>query len=123
MKRLLLVIALCTAPLPSLAADEDGEYWSQRAESCRDLQRALRSSDRTAAMANIRGWVAGYITAYNRRTADTYNILGPTDFETVMESVERFCKVNSLENLTTAMERITDDLHSTRHRTKRQGGR
>ena len=125
MMKVLFAATLCAtlyaAPLPSMAADEDGEYWSQRAESCRDMRRIMRSDERS--LVNIRGWIAGYITAYNRRTPDTYNILGTTDFAAVMQSIENFCKANPLENLTTTMERITEDLHAARHRTKRQGGR
>lgn len=127
MKRTLIAMILCSAatamPTVAFAADAEGAYSSQRPASCRELVYELRSRDRTPVLINIRNWISGYITAYNRQTAETFDILGIADFEAAMHSVENFCKARPLENLAAAMEVVTEDLYKTRHQTKRQAGR
>ena len=122
MKRILFAIAMCGAAPPALAADPDGAYWSQRPESCREFRRLLSSDERTPALMSIRGWIGGYITAYNRQTPDTYDVLGTTDFDTALRFMDGYCKAHPLDNLTAAMEALTESLYATRHRTRRQGG-
>lgn len=123
MKRILLALTLCAAAAPVPAADDGGAYWSQRPESCREFRRVMRSDDRTPAVMNIRGWIAGYLTAYNRQTSETYDILGIADFEAAVQAVENHCKANPFDNLSAAMERLTEEFHPKRHQTKRQAGR
>lgn len=123
MKRILFAMTLCAAATSAMAADNDGAYWSQRPESCREFRRVQRADERTPALMNIRGWIAGYITAYNRQTPDTYDILGVTNFEAAIQSIDSYCKAHPLDNLVTAMEALTEELHPKRHRTQRQAGR
>jgi len=122
MKRILVAIALGAAASSASAADADGAYWSQRPESCREFRRVQSSDERTPASMNIRGWIAGYITAYNRQTADTYDVLGITDFDSALRFIDGYCKAHPLDNLTAAMEALTESLYATRHRTRRQAG-
>ena len=122
MKRILFAMALCAAAPTARAADPEGAYWSQRPESCREFRRLQSSDERTPGLMNIRGWVAGYVTAYNRQTPDTYDVLGVTDFEAAMRFIDGYCKAHPLDNLTTAMEALTEDLYPRRHRTRRQAG-
>lgn len=120
----LLVLALAlAAAAPVRAADRDGAYFSQRPDSCREFLRVHRSGERRPEAAAVRGWIAGYITAYNRQTADTYDITGITEFDQVLQLVEKFCKDNALSNLGGAMEAVTEELHPTRYLTRRQAGR
>lgn len=125
MKRTLIVLSVCVAALPATApaADDNGAYWSQRAESCRAFRSAIGADTRTTVQANIRGWIAGYLTAYNRMAPETYDILGISDIEAALQTIETFCKANPLENLTAAMELVTEQFHARRHQTKRQAGR
>ena len=123
MKRILVSIVLFAVPAAAMAADADGAYGSLRPESCREFRRVSASDVRTPALMNIRGWIAGYITAYNRQTPDTYDILGITEFEAALHFIDGYCKANPLENLTAAMEALTEDLYAKRHRTRRQAGR
>jgi hypothetical protein len=122
MKRILLAIVLGMAAAPAMAADADGAYWSQRPESCREFRRLQSSDERTPALVNIRSWLAGYITAYNRQTPDTYDVLGATDFDTALRFIDGYCKAHPLDSLTAAMEALTESLYPTRHRTRRQAG-
>ena len=122
MKRILFATALCAAAASAMPADADGAYWSQRPESCREFRRLQSSDERTPALMNIRGWIAGYLSAFNRQTPETYDILGVTDFEAALRFVDGYCKAHPLENLTGAMESLTEDLYPRRHRTRRQAG-
>ena len=122
MKRILFAVTLCAAAASAVAADADGAYWSQRPESCREVRRLLSSQERTPALMNLRGWVAGYITAFNRQTPETYDILGLTDFEAALSFIDGYCKAHPLDNLTKAMESLTEDLYPRRHHTRRQAG-
>ena len=123
MKRPLLAIALLALASVAVAADKEGAHWSQRPSTCKEFRDAQRSQEITAAGRNIRSWVAGYISAYNRQTADTYNILGITEFDSLIESIDKYCKTNPFKNVAEAMEEITDELHARRYRTKREAGR
>lgn len=122
MKRILFAMTLCAAATSAMAADNEGAYWSQRPESCREFRRLQSSDERTSALMNIRGWIAGYITAFNRQTPDTYDVLGITDFEAAMRFIDGYCKAHPMDNLTAAMESLTEDLYPKRHRTRRQAG-
>lgn len=123
MKRFVLALALATGTAPLAAADRDGAYWSQRPASCREFLRAHPTGERTPESSAVRNWVAGYVTAFNRQTPDTYDITGIADFEQLLQSVERFCKANPLADVGAAMESVTEQLHPTRYQTKRQAGR
>ena len=65
---------------------------------------------------------AGYLTAFNRQTPETYDVLGLTSFEDALRFIDGYCKSHPLENLTAAMEALTEGLLATRHRTRRQAG-
>ena len=123
MKRIVLVLALAANSVPLPAADHDRTYWSQRPASCRDFLRVYRADDRKPESEPVRNWVAGYISAYNRQTPETYDILGTTEFDRVLLAVERFCKDNALSDVGAAMEAVTADLYPARHQTRRQAGR
>ena len=122
MRRMVLALALATAAIPLLAADKDRAYWSHRPASCKEYLKVYRSGERKSESDGVRGWIAGYITAYNRQTPDTYNIMGIVEFENVLQSVERYCKDNLLSDIGAAMETVTADLYATRHQTQRQAG-
>src|SRR5215212_5678992 len=119
MKRILFALMLCLAT-SAMAADADGSYFSQRPESCREFRRLQGSDERTAAVTYIRGWVSGYLTAYNRQTTETYDILGLMDFDAALRFIDGYCKAHPLDNLTAAMEALTEELFPRRHRTRRQ---
>ena len=123
MKRLCLALVLTAAAASLPAADHDRAYWSQRPASCRDFLKVYRSDERKPESEPVRNWIAGYLSAYNRQTPETYDILGTTDFERVLKAVEQHCKDNPLSDMSAAMEAVTVDLYATRHQTRRQAGR
>ena len=123
MNRIFLALTLVMCACPIFAADKDRAYGSQRPASCRDFLKVYRADDRRPEFEPVRNWIAGYITAYNRQTPDTYDIVGTSDFEHVLQSVERHCKDDPFSNVGAAMEAVTADLYPTRHQTRRQAGR
>jgi hypothetical protein len=123
MRRILLAAALCAAVPSAMPADADGAYFSQRPGSCREFRRLQGSDERTPAVMYTRGWVSGYLTAFNRQTPDTYDVLGLEDFEAAMRFIDGYCKANSFSDLTAAMEALTEEMSPRRHRTRRQAGR
>ena len=122
MKRIVLALALAAGAGPLLGADKQLAYWSQRPASCRDFLRVYRADERKPESEGVRNWIAGYVSAFNRQTPDTYDIVGVSKFEQVLQSVERFCKENPLSDVAAAMEAVTTDLYPARHQTRRQAG-
>lgn len=122
MRRIVFVLALATIAAPLPAADKDSAYGSQRPAKCREYLKVYRFNERNPESDGVRNWIAGYITAYNRQTPDTYNIMGIGEFEHVLRSVERYCKDHPLSHVGAAMEAVTADLYATRHQTRRQAG-
>jgi hypothetical protein len=62
-------------------------------------------------------WLAGYITAYNNLKPDTYNIMGDKDMESVLLSLDNWCKEHPLRPFAEAVEILTIELYATRTRT------
>ena len=122
-KRIVLALALAASAVQLRAADKDGAYGSQRPDNCREVLRIHPAGERRPETAGMRSWIAGYITAFNRQTPETYDITGITEFEQVLHAIEQFCKANPLADVGAAMEAVTDQLQPTRYQTKRQAGR
>jgi hypothetical protein len=55
-------------------------------------------------------WVAGYITAVNRRTPDVYDVLEKTDMDGALLWIENWCRTNPLELFATAVGTLTNEL-------------
>jgi hypothetical protein len=122
MRRIVFLLALALGAAPVCAADKDGAYGSRRPASCKEYLKVYRLDERQPGSDGVRKWIAGYITAYNRQTPETYNILGISEFDQVLQSVARYCKERPLSDIAAAMESVTDDLYATRHQTRRQAG-
>jgi len=60
--------------------------------------------------AAVIGWIAGYISAYNKQTPGVYNILGSTGIDSVILWMDKYCRENPLSNLTTGMDVLTNEL-------------
>ncbi len=69
------------------------------------------------------GWVAGFLTAYNRQTPGTYDILGNADLASAMLWLENYCKAHPLSDLAGGMNVLTDEFYPRRHKTKEEAGR
>ncbi len=121
MKRTIFVLAMSLfLPATINAADIDGNYAIVSVEgvieSC-GLYVAARDEGRRGGNVKERyhiSWIAGYLTAYNLKTPDTYDIGG----QTILLWLENYCKRNPLAGLAKAVELLTVELHPKRIRTK-----
>ncbi len=123
MKRTIFVLAIFLF-LPAIvnAGDIDGIYAGQRTNgkmpSCGQYVVA-RDEGRRGDDINQNvfiSWVAGYITAYNRQTPDTYSIRGQTDLEAMLLWLDNYCKEKPLGTFAYAMALLTNELHPKRIR-------
>jgi len=102
--------------------DKDGAYAIQggQATSCGKYMeaRAEKSVDAFAHTA----FIAGYVTAYNRLTPETYDILGGTDMQSVAAWLDNYCKAHPLKGLATALDVLTAELYPRRYKSAKEAG-
>ena len=122
MKRL-LVLGLTLASTALWGMDMEGRFSTQGARSCGQYVEAARDKKISLGYAATEAWVAGYITAYNSETRDTYDILGASDLKSAMLWLENWCNSNPLRNMGDAMQSLTAELHPRRHRSAKDARR
>ncbi|MGH8738826.1 MAG: hypothetical protein ACREVC_15815 [Burkholderiales bacterium] len=119
MKKLLAIVMLI-ASMPAWGADEDRKYGTMGSESCDKYVK-----DRVAKGSNAAGyyaWVAGFVTAYNLQTPDTYSIVRGTNLEGMVLWLDNYCNANPLGNLASGMQALTAELYPNRYRTEKEAG-
>ena len=121
MKPALFVMMLLWAQ--AVWGDDASRNYSARAPSCGIVVEDYEDSSKRNSDPYFSVWLGGYITAYNRLTPDTYNILGDSDWKSAILRVYGWCKANPLENLSGAAEALTAELFPNRHRTSLEAGR
>ncbi len=93
-------------------ADVNGKYtvYGFGAESCGTFVEARRNRKNAFYLA----WVTGYITAVNKVSPTTYDMLGNTDFEGAMLWIENYCNTHPLKTFAYAVNSLVDELYPTR---------
>jgi hypothetical protein len=128
MKRNLLVLLMLVSA-SGWARDKDGGMWVQGDTSCGQYieARAARATPKydEALVIGIMtpAWLAGFLTAYNMLTPDTYNILGSSDMQSALVWLDNFCKANPLERISTGAATLVNELYPKRHRARKDAGR
>jgi hypothetical protein len=61
-------------------------------------------------------WWAGYVTALNRTTADTYHVIGATPTEQVNGMIRELCAASPNERLALAVHKVVERLYPSRQR-------
>ncbi|MEW6688693.1 MAG: hypothetical protein AB1452_06320 [Pseudomonadota bacterium] len=117
--RILLAAALLAVAPAAAAADKDGLFAIHGGRSCWDYL-VWKDSDNGVALAQVDAWVAGYVTAYNKQTPDTADILGNTSLRSAVQWVEKWCRANPKSNLSMAMNALTATFHAQRHKTAKE---
>jgi hypothetical protein len=125
MKKLVLAVMLLAAA-SACAAGKAGDY-AYSAHSCGKVLEAARDREQSEKAETfwytIGWWMQGYVAAYNRLTPGTFSILGDRDHERAMLWVNAWCEKNPLEDLSSAMQALTTELHPGRHKTKQEAAR
>jgi len=120
MKRTLIAVLLL-ASATAWGMDASGRHGSQGVRTCVEFLKESKTNN--LRRAPFVAWASGYITAYNRQTPDTFDVLGSADFESVMPWIETWCKANPYQSLGNAMEAFTTDFYPRRYRTAKEAGR
>ena len=114
MKKLLLLVLLLTSTL-AWSADESEKYRTMGVRSCEIYVRA--QCENSWSKITIEAWIAGYITAYNYQTPNTYDIRANGDLDSIMLWLDNWCRANPREDLAGGMEVLTEELYPKRHKT------
>ena len=120
MKYLLIIVLLFTFALVT-AKDKDGQYSIQGARSCgewvKDRKKGGWEDVGWEEIAD-RGWIIGYISAYNMQTSGVYDNKGSTGLESIYLWMDKYCQENPLSHLGGGMKKLTNELWPNRKRTK-----
>jgi len=118
MKTLSLIVLVLSFAIttPVIAADKDSMYSTQGSKSCGEWVDARKEEDWR--FASLTGWIAGYITAYNKQTPGVFSILKTTDMKSISLWMDKYCQENPLNNLADGMEVLTHELWPNRKQTK-----
>lgn len=109
----LLILGSSLGTSATVAATNEGSYLMQGSSSCAEALQAAANPGSVEYFA-IRGWVAGYLTAYNARTLNTYSILGNSDLGGAMLWISSYCARSPLDNVGDAAVALTHELHPKR---------
>lgn len=109
-----VVLLLAAAVRPACALDASGTYFVRGTgnELCAAYSIA-RNEHRDAAFVN---WLAGYLTAFDRWTADVYDIEGATGFEGSLHWLDYYCHTNPQIPFATAAASLVANLYPNRTR-------
>jgi hypothetical protein len=114
MKKLLLLMLLLASTM-AWGADKSERYQTMGVRSCEIFVQAQRED--SWAKITIEAWIAGYITAYNYQTPNTYNILANRELDSIMLWLDNWCRANPREDLAGGMVVLTEELYPDRHKT------
>lgn len=119
MKRYVFVLLLILISVSARAAGTDGTSAMIGSISCGRYVENRKNQ----VWGQNEYWVAGYITAYNLWTPDTWDILGTSDLDSAMLWLETYCKANPLESLGMGMHYLINELRPKRHRSAKEAGK
>ena len=116
-------IAIAAALLLTLAStggavDDEGRFFV-RAAGAYSCERWTTASAEEKIYAEH--WWAGYMTAANRFTPDTYDILGSTSVDTMNGMLLRLCAAEPTQLFAIAVHKAMEQLHA--QRTRKSPGR
>ena len=110
MRSVLVVLTLALAvQAPCVASDKDGGYAIYGAATCAEFLRGVSSPNSSRAVSNL-AWMGGYVTAYNLRMRNTYDMLGSTDLEGAELWMNKYCNEHPLDNMAVGMQHLMIEL-------------
>jgi hypothetical protein len=96
----------------AVAADANGSYSVLGSSSCGAFLKAL--ADKSVQNVRDYAWIAGYMTAYNLLTPNTYKILGSSDLPSAELWIKNYCEKNPLDDMAGALEVLMIELYPKR---------
>jgi hypothetical protein len=113
MKSIAVILATLLVGTSAYAADPNGRYYVLGAGSrmCKEYTGATDQQK-----LYVETWLAGYITALNRTSADTYHIVGETSAEAINGMIAKYCTDNPDIAVGIAIHKVIEYLQPNRIR-------
>jgi hypothetical protein len=94
------------------AADDAGNFSVQGGATCSKY--LSEQSSKSVVFTSYMGWVAGYMSAYNSLTPDTFSILGNSDLGGALLWIKGYCEKNPLDTVAQGMQALIWELYPKR---------
>lgn len=107
------IVATMLMSATAQAADANGRFFIVGAGAVTCQQYVGASQERKL---YAETWWAGYITALNRSTGDTYHLMGDAQSELVNEMLQEYCAANPNDRLAIAVHKVVERLYPNRTR-------
>ncbi len=113
-----MLLALLGMGSKALAADPNGEFVLRGigGQSCEEGLALVKADPRNAA--DLASWVTGYVTALNRVTPGTYDLLPLNDVTSVVQIVGGMCASNPKSSMEAVLIEVIQRLSKARVTTK-----
>jgi len=111
MKLLAIVLATGLACATAHAADKDGNYQIMGAGAVK-CQKYLGANKQDRLYTET--WWAGYVTAINRTTDDTWSVTGKKSVADINTMLEKECTAHPDEVIAIAVRDVVEDLYKSR---------
>jgi len=111
-------ILLSLSAQQAFSADKNGRYWIYGVgrQTCETYLEA-RSNGGFSEL-SYKNWISGYLTASNRSSSDTYNLLGDSDFQGALTWVDLYCEKHAKNTVYMAMANMSAVYYSKRRKAK-----
>jgi len=100
------------------SSDKNGRYWIYGVgrQTCETYKEARNNGGFSEI--SYKNWISGYLTASNRSSDDTYNLLGETDFQGALVWIDLYCKKHKKNTIYMAMANLSAVYYSRRKKEK-----
>jgi len=100
------------------SADKNGRYWIYGVgrQTCETYLEARNNGG--FAELSYKNWISGYLSASNRASGDTYNLLGSTDFQGALIWLDTYCEKHEKNTVYMAMANLSAVYYSKRRKMK-----
>jgi len=117
---ILLVLTLLMPASIANAADIEDHYviWGLGQNSCNSYNQARAAGD----FEHYKGYVTGYLTAYNAFMPETYNIVPEMDTNAVIAWLDAHCADSQTMSFADAMHALVDEMHEKRQKASPANG-
>ncbi len=115
-----LALSLLVAVTIADAADIEDHYviWGLGQNSCNSYNRARAAGD----FEHYKGYMTGYITAFNAFMPETYNIVADMDTNAVIAWMDAHCADSQTMSFADAMHALVDEMYEKRQKSSPANG-
>jgi len=112
------VVLLSLSAQQAFAADKNGRYWIYGVgrQTCATYLEARDNGGFSEL--SYKNWISGYLTSSNRSSANTYNLLGESDFQGALSWIDLYCEKHKKNTIYMAMANMSAVYYSRRRKNK-----